>query len=160
LPEDPERTIMKKTPEEQAEHLRRCLKKITLKFLKTGWGIGGIKDLKWSKKLALGSDKLLYLSEWKKRGYTEKSHLATLFELHCIWSENHDKTLNKKRKNNLKHIFVSQICDVAVAEYAKVCRMLGIKTIYLISFKDDKKFFKKSKKLLKIPGVEINTIEW
>ena len=146
----------------EIEHLKKCLKKITLKFLKSGWSAGKIKDLKLSKKLILGSDKLLYLSEWKKRGFTKKSldHLSAFLD--CVWSEEHDKTLEYKRKYKEKfgQIFVSQICDVAVAEYAKVCKLLGLNKICLISFKDDPDFFKKSKKLLKIPGVKIETIEW
>jgi hypothetical protein len=149
---------MKKPTIAEAEHLRKCLKKITLKFLKTGWGTGGIKDLEHSKTMVLGSDKMLYSSEWKKRGFSDGKSMTD--ELHCAWSEDHDRTLTQKRRRKLKHIFVSQMCDVAVAEYAKVCKMLGLNKIILISFQDDKEFFKKSKKLLKIPGVKINTIEW
>ena len=145
---------MEKTP----EHLKNCLEKITLKFLKSGWGNGGIKDLKHSKTMVLGSDKLLYLSEWKKRGFSDGKCITD--DIHCVWSEDHDKTLTQKRRRKLKHIFISQICDVAVAEYAKVCKMLGLNKIILISFQDDKAFFKKSKKILKIPGVKIDTIEW
>jgi len=153
--------VMKKSTAAEAEHLKQCLKKITLKFLKTGWGAGGLKDLKLSKFMTVGSDKMLYITQYKKRGFTKKSQNFVLDQLHCIWSENHDKTLKKKRsREDLKHIFISQICDVAVAEYAKVCKMLGLKKIYLFSFKDDKEFFQKSKKLLKIPGIKINTIEW
>jgi hypothetical protein len=148
---------MSRTPEE-AEHLKKCLDKITINFLKTGWGAGGIRDLKLSKSLFLGSDKLLYMSEWKKRGFGRED--IALAQMHCIWSENHDKTLTQKRRRKLKHIFISEICDVAVAEYAKVCEMLGLNKIYLVSFEDDKEFFRKSKELLKIRGVKISTITW
>lgn len=153
---------MKRTPEGQAEHLKKCLKKITLKFLQSGWGSGRIKDLKLSRKLVLGSDKMLYLSEWKKRGFTRTSLELSRTFLHCVWSEDHDKTLKHKRRHIEKfgRIFVSQICDVAVAEYAKVCKILGLKKILIISFKDDTAFFRKSLKLLKIPGVETDIIKW
>ena len=148
----------KMTPEERAEKIKALLKKITLKFLKTGWGAGGIKDLKHSKTMVLCSDKMLYLSEWKKRGFSDGKSKTD--QVHCVWSEDHDRTLTQKRRRKLKHIFVSQICDVAVMEYAKVCKMLSLNKIILISFQDDKGFFKKSKKLLKIPGVKVVTIEW
>ena len=140
------------------KEIQKYVDKITLEFLKTGWSNDSIKKLRQSKTLVLGSDKLLYVSEWKKRGYTGISNL--LQQVNCIWAEDHDKAVTQRRRRKIKGIFISRICDIAIAEYQKVCKILGVNRILLVSFEDDKEFFKKSRKALKTLDVEIEDIRW
>lgn len=139
------------------KEIQKYVDKITLEFLKTG-GDDGIRDIRKSKTLVLGSDKLLYISEWKKRGFSGISNL--LQQVNCIWAEDHDKAVTQKCRRKIKGIFISRICDIAVAEYQKVCEILGVNRILLVSFEDDKEFFKKSRKTLKSFDIEIEDIKW
>ena len=49
-----------------------------------------------------------------------------LEEIDAVWGDDHDGLVQKRNRLReqhkvAKHIFISQICDVAVEEYATVC---------------------------------------
>jgi len=79
----------------------------------------------------------------------------------AVWSENHDATVQlRNATENAKHIFVSEICDVAVEEYATVCRLLRVQKIVLVGLKREQKFFKVSERMLSvIPNVDIEVMK-
>ena len=78
--------------------------------------------------------------------------------VNAVWTDRPDKALEKQKEHSeYKHIFISEICDVAVEEYATVCSLLAIKKIFIMT--DDKEFYKRSEKLLStIPNVKITGI--
>jgi hypothetical protein len=126
--------------------------KITLTHLKKGWNSTRLKKIK-EIGFVIGSDKFL----------NQPYHVLALYCIDAIWSDDHDGSVEKRnnaRKGTLgeffKHVFISEICDVAVEEYATVCKLLKVKTIFLLG---DKEFTKKSRKLLSsIPEISIEEI--
>lgn len=84
----------------------------------------------------------------------------TNIDLHvvdAVWSHNHDAAVILRDRNpKAGHIFISEMCDVAVEEYATVCRLLKVKHIIVIG--TTHKFLTESKKLLNIPGVIVSTL--
>src|SRR5271157_230908 len=113
--------------------------KITLSHLKKGWNSARLNKIK-EVGFVIGSDEFL----------NEPYDILALYCIDAIWSEDHDGSVEKRNiartKNALfKHIFISEICDVAVEEYATVCKLLKVKTICLLG---NKKFIQISKKLL------------
>ena len=123
--------------------------KITIKHLKTGWNPKRMKSIK-TRGLTIGSGSLL------KPG----RHLE---EIDAVWGKDHDGLVQKRNQLReqhkvARHIFVSQICDVAVEEYATVLKLLGTNRINIMG--TSLKFIEDSKNLLiEIPDVEIST-EW
>ena len=123
--------------------------KITLSHLKKGWNSARLKKIK-EVGFVIGSDTFL------NRPY----HILALYCIDAIWSDDHDGSVEKRniaRKSKrygliFKHIFISEICGVAVEEYATVCKLLKVKTIFLLG---DKKFTERSRKLLSPIGVSI-----
>jgi hypothetical protein len=121
--------------------------KITLSHLKKRWNSARLKKIKETG-FVIGSDEFL----------NEPYDVLALYCIDAIWSEDHDGSVEKRdiliTKNSFfKHIFVSEIGDVAVEVYATVCKLLKTKTIFLLG---NKKFIQKSKKLLSsIPGIKI-----
>lgn len=121
--------------------------KITLSHLRKGWDQKRLRKIIKSKQFVLGQDKVLDIN----------NSLIT-YNIDAIWSEDFNKTLEKKRSKKIfKHIFISEICDIAVEEYATVCKLLKIEAIRLYG---DKRFVDKSKKLLsKIPNIKVYSLE-
>lgn len=124
--------------------------KITLPYLKKAWDKARISKIKKAGEFWVGSEKML----------DSPGTLHLLPRLDAVWSTNHDRAV--KKRNDLrercyaKHIFISQICDVAVEEYETVCRLLKINRIAFVSFEGDKKFFSLSEKAFKDSKVEID----
>jgi hypothetical protein len=128
--------------------------RITLNHLKKAWNDNRLKKIH-TEAFAIGSDKLFNL---KISGVVQNL-------IDAIWSDDHDRAVAKRNKFRqeycqFKHVFISEICDVAVDEYKTVCNLLRVKNILLVGLKRDKKFFRVSRKLLKqIPGIKIISLE-
>jgi hypothetical protein len=111
--------------------------KITLAHLKTRWDNDRIKAIKKTKTLIIGSEKVI----------SSETNIYISHVISTIWSKNHDRAVRKRNEHKyFKHVFISQICDVAVEEYKTVCEFFGIKKIMLVG---DKRFINQSKKMLK-----------
>ena len=119
--------------------------KITLKHLKKRWDKDHLADIKMAGRLVIGSDRIFGLSD-----------AVTTF-IDAVWSEDHDGAVEKRdsNKERFKHIFISEMCKVAVEEYDTVCHLLGLSKILLLSVQGDVDFFLKSEELLKSLNVPI-----
>lgn len=116
---------------------------ITLPYLKKAWD---------KKRLATIRKGLFYIGSHKML-LAKNREMAEAVS--AVWSDDHDHSIRIRTKNGLKHIFISQICDVAVEEYKTVCQLLKVRAIVLVSDMCDKDFFSRSRKLLKPIGIPI-----
>jgi hypothetical protein len=121
--------------------------KITLSHLKKLWDDYRIKRIKQNQAFFVCSEKVLAC---KKRNIIK--------HIDAVWSDDHDGTVKKRNEfRRLKHMFVSQICDVAAEEYATVCKILKLKGIVLVAYNDEIKYLLRCQKLLHKHSIETNS---
>jgi len=105
---------------------------ITLQHLKKAWDKNRLRRIK-RRGMFIGSEESLlkkYSKQWPK--------------IDAVWSDNFLKALgrrNRNKKNGTKHIFISEICDIAVKEYEQVGDILNN---YDITFVGSDQFIKES----------------
>jgi hypothetical protein len=90
--------------------------KITLSHLQKKWDKSRIWKIK-TLGFVIGSDKLFDIPKY-----------PSIKLIDAIWSDDHDGSVEKRNSNKIfDHIFISRICDIAVEEYATVCKLLNVK---------------------------------
>jgi len=120
---------------------------ITLSHLKKLWNSERIKKIKTNKAFSVASERVL---DYKKRD-------GIIKYVDAVWSDDHDGTVEKRNRcKRLKHMFVSQICDVAVEEYATVCKILKLQGIVLVAYENEIKYILRCEKLLHKYSIETN----
>lgn len=137
---------------------------ITLEYLKTAWSEKRIQKIK-EIGFVIASDSFLkpifshVFMDMNLKHVKETVGTCVIDLIDAIWTDEHDKVLETKRsKNMFRHIFISEICDVAVGEYATVCELLQVKTIFVLG---DAEFINRSKELLLcIPRISIEGVKF
>ena len=67
----------------------------------------------------------------------------------AVWDDDFNLALKRMREyEGCKHIFVSEICDIAVAEYLQVANIMNNKTINIYATHNDSEFVLKSRGFL------------
>ena len=109
-------------------------KEITLDFLMKRWSVYRIRQIIGYRTLFLGSPKVV----------AQDKYLIDLIDL--TWGKNFYYLLKLRDSKEFgQHIFVSQMCDKAVTEYADTCKLLDVNRINIVG---SKTFFEESKDLL------------
>jgi hypothetical protein len=122
---------------------------ITLDHLKKLWDDERIKKIRAQHSFMVASERVL---DYKKRD-------NLIFCLDAVWSDNHDELVEKRNSSRrFKHIFVSQICDVACEEYKTVCQILDLKGIILVAYEGEYEYLIRCEKELDAFGIKTNKL--